>query len=228
MTNIKTIYIAGKMSGKADYGRDFNEAEKRLTEQGYIVLNPASLPVGLPEKAYMPICLAMLEAADAIYMLDGWEHSFGANLELDYALYQGKKVYYEDEDERFISGLVDCWGVKAKRFVQDLEKKLEYGNNDEVEERPKPEKDETITNEVALALLKSSYAIENMQKVANKTKIGAYERAIDALERQVAQRRVKEGESERCPKCGARVYKQSYCGNCGQAIAEQRSWTPLY
>lgn len=226
MTNIKTIYIAGKMKGKADYGRDFNEAEKRLTEQGYIVLNPASLPVGLPEKAYMPICLAMLEAADAIYMLKGWQDSHGANLELDYALYQGKKVHYEDEDERFISGLVDCWGAKAKCFVQDLEKSLRTETM--LEERPKPEKDGTITNEEALALLKSSYAIENMQKVANKTKIGAYERAIDALERLVAQRSVKEGESERCPKCGARVYKQSFCGSCGQAIAEQKSWTSLY
>lgn len=100
MTNIKTIYIAGKMSGETDYGRaEFNETEKRLTEQGYIVLNPASLPIGLPEKAYMPICLAMLDAADGIYMLEGWEYSFGANLELDYALYQGKKVYYETDEE---------------------------------------------------------------------------------------------------------------------------------
>lgn len=95
MTNIKTIYIAGKMKGKADYGRaDFNEAEKRLTEQGYIVLNPASLPVGLPEKAYMPICLAMLDAADAIYMLEDWKDSFGANLEFDYAVYQSKAIVF--------------------------------------------------------------------------------------------------------------------------------------
>lgn len=100
MTNIKTIYIAGKMSGKADYGRaEFNEAEKRLTEQGYIVLNPASLPVGLPEKAYMPICLAMLEAADAIYVLEGWQDSRGANLEFDYAVYQSKAIVFEADEE---------------------------------------------------------------------------------------------------------------------------------
>lgn len=99
MTDIKTIYIAGKISGKADYGRaEFNEAEKRLTEQGYIVLNPASLPVGLPEKAYMPICLAMLDAADVIYMLKGWEDSEGACLEYRYALYQGKPVYFETDE----------------------------------------------------------------------------------------------------------------------------------
>ncbi len=92
----KTIYIAGKMAGLPDHGRrHFREAEKRLREAGYIVLNPAALPDGMSADKYMPICLAMLEAADAIYMLVGWRDSLGARLERGYAQYQGKEIFEE-------------------------------------------------------------------------------------------------------------------------------------
>ena len=61
--------------------------------------NPPALAVGsVNEDAYMPICLSMLDAADAIYMLRGWENSDGAKLEKSYAEYQGKTVYYEKGD----------------------------------------------------------------------------------------------------------------------------------
>lgn len=89
------IYIAGKMTGLPDLGREkFNAAEKWLRELGYNVLNPACLPVGLPSKCYMPICLAMLEQADGILLLDGWEDSPGAQIEKAYADYQGKDIFY--------------------------------------------------------------------------------------------------------------------------------------
>lgn len=87
------VYIAGPMRGLPDLGRaKFNEAEERLRREGWIVLNPARLPVGMPEACYMPICLAMLEQADIICTLDGWQHSQGAQLEMDYAAMQGKDV----------------------------------------------------------------------------------------------------------------------------------------
>lgn len=92
----KTIYIAGKMAGLPDHGRrHFREAEKRLREAGYIVLNPATLPDGMSSDKYMPICLAMLNAADAVYMLSGWRDSPGARLERDYAKYQDKELWEE-------------------------------------------------------------------------------------------------------------------------------------
>lgn len=94
------IYLAGKMTGLPDWGREkFNEAERILTERGHIVLNPACLPIGLRPESYMQIGLAMLQAADAVYMLKGWEDSKGANLEADYALYQGKTVIADWEEE---------------------------------------------------------------------------------------------------------------------------------
>lgn len=97
------IYIAGPMSGKPDYNRPaFMEAQKYLESKGHIVLNPASLPIGLPEKSYMPICMAMLEQADAIYMLERWEDSVGARAEYLYAGRQGKYIGFAyDEGWRY-------------------------------------------------------------------------------------------------------------------------------
>ncbi|MGI6168307.1 MAG: DUF4406 domain-containing protein [Christensenellales bacterium] len=93
---MKDIYISGKITGTGDtYKLKFSEAENRLKTQGYTVLNPSTLPKGLLNEAYMPMCLSMLNQADEILMLDGWENSKGAMIELLFAEYQNKKVTYE-------------------------------------------------------------------------------------------------------------------------------------
>ena len=93
------VYIGGKMTGLPDLGRSrFARAEERLQEAGHIVINPAVLPDGLAPDAYMPICLAMLDAADAIFLLDNWRESPGAQLELGYARYQGKRILCEEDE----------------------------------------------------------------------------------------------------------------------------------
>lgn len=91
---IKVMYLSGPITGKPDYKKVFNLAEAALKSRGYIVLNPAILPEGMPHEAYMPICLAMLAQADAIVMLNGWRESYGAVFERDYAMYQEKEVIY--------------------------------------------------------------------------------------------------------------------------------------
>ncbi|MBQ7567054.1 MAG: DUF4406 domain-containing protein [Oscillospiraceae bacterium] len=89
------VYIAGKMTGLPDKGRGlFRAAAERLREDGHTVIDPSVLPDGLPTAAYMPICLAMLQQADAICMLPGWEDSPGALVEGSYAKYQ-KKIVFE-------------------------------------------------------------------------------------------------------------------------------------
>lgn len=89
----KVVYIAGPMTGLKSANRPaFAEAAETLRSMGYVVLNPAVLPTGMPRERYMPICLAMLEQADIICMLPGWETSGGAQIEYRYAKYQDKAI----------------------------------------------------------------------------------------------------------------------------------------
>lgn len=94
------IYIAGKMKGLPDKGREkFDATADKLKSEGNIVLNPAGLPDGMPGDRYMPICLAMVSAADAVYALEDWPLSNRAVLEVSFAIYQGKKVLFQTQEE---------------------------------------------------------------------------------------------------------------------------------
>lgn len=90
------IYISGAMrSCMSTYRQKFARAQKMLEEDGHIVINPAVLPVGLDSDRYMPICLAMVDAADAIFLFNNWQNSKGALLEKAYAEYQGKEILFD-------------------------------------------------------------------------------------------------------------------------------------
>lgn len=74
------------MTGIPGYNRDaFNKEAAKLEAAGHVVLNPATLPIGLTKPQYMDICFAMLRACDGIHMLHGWGKSDGALAELAYA-----------------------------------------------------------------------------------------------------------------------------------------------
>ena len=93
MMQSRSVYIAGKMTGLPDKGRSmFMLAEQVMSSFGWNVLNPARLPDGLPGNKYMPICMAMINAADMLMLLPGSEKSPGAQLEAQYAAYQGIPV----------------------------------------------------------------------------------------------------------------------------------------
>lgn len=83
---MKKVYIAGPMTGYENFNREsFNSAAACCLDNGATPLNPATLPDGLTQGHYMDICFAMLRAADAIYLLKGYEESKGAMAELAYA-----------------------------------------------------------------------------------------------------------------------------------------------
>ena len=98
-----TIYISGKMKDVKDYHIQFALAEEELIKKGHIVINPAVLPQGLNSDKYMPICLAMVDAVDAVVMIGhNWKQSVGALTEMQFAKYQGKMVYFDIEDVPFV------------------------------------------------------------------------------------------------------------------------------
>lgn len=84
------VYISGAITGTNDYMERFQKAENNLKKQGYSVINPARLNSVMGDDAeyeeYMKISLCMLCICDAIYMLEGWQQSRGANREFGYAL----------------------------------------------------------------------------------------------------------------------------------------------
>jgi hypothetical protein len=95
----KIVYLSGRISGNDNYKKEFACAEHFLRQMGYIVLNPAELDEiveGLTYEQYMQICYRLVDIADIIFMVSGWQKSKGANAELSYAKSLGKEVKYQD------------------------------------------------------------------------------------------------------------------------------------
>ena len=102
------LYLCGPMTGIPDMNRPaFLKAEEELTAAGFIVLNPARLPVGMNPDQYMPICLAMLQQADGMAVLPGSHRSRGAYVEAAYADYQKKRCRR-----------IDDWMYEARRCAE--------------------------------------------------------------------------------------------------------------
>lgn len=90
------IYISGPMRGVDNYDTLFRAAEMKLKEGGHNVANPADLDLdGLTREQMLNVYLAFLDLCDAIYLLDDWEESCGANREYGYAIATGKLVLME-------------------------------------------------------------------------------------------------------------------------------------
>lgn len=111
----KTVYISGPITGKKDYVGAFERAEELLNTEGFIALNPARLPEGMTNEQYMRINFAMIDSADAVLLLDGWEMSRGASLECSYCMYTQKPFGCTVESIR--ERLADPTEARAKLSV---------------------------------------------------------------------------------------------------------------
>ncbi len=95
----KIVYLSGKITNNENYKKEFAAAKLFLRQMGYIVINPAELDEiveGLTYEQIMQLCYRLIDIADIIFMVSGWQKSKGANAELSYAKSLGKKVMYQE------------------------------------------------------------------------------------------------------------------------------------
>ena len=95
------IYISGAITNNTNYKEEFERAEDYLQREypNDEIINPALvnsfLPKSTSHKEYMRMSFCMLDMADAIFMIDGWEKSCGASQEYGYALAKDMIIMHE-------------------------------------------------------------------------------------------------------------------------------------
>ena len=80
------IYLSGKITGDPDYRNKFRKAEKSLKAMGHKVYNPCVIPDIFDWNAFIDIDLTILQYCNAIFMLDDWKESKGAQAEREEAM----------------------------------------------------------------------------------------------------------------------------------------------
>lgn len=94
------IYISGPITNVLDFKEKFDNAEKHLkeTHPQAEIINPTMivLPSTCTHEDYMRMDLMLLDLADAIYLMKGWELSKGACMEYGYAMAKDLIILKED------------------------------------------------------------------------------------------------------------------------------------
>ena len=106
MQEKRTLYLAGKITGDPYYFTKFYNAQKKLEEGGFIVVNPALLPAeGFTWEAYMRMSGAMLAECAEVCFLPDWKESKGAKYEFGEAIAQDKRSSIGVAGRSFGAGL---------------------------------------------------------------------------------------------------------------------------
>ena len=120
------IYLSGPITGVPDFKEKFEAAEVevkgKLRDWDPEIFNPAciSLPKDAVHEDYMKICMRELAKCDAIYMLNGWQESRGANREYGYALGARMAILRQrtKKEKKFAERMMD----KLKKIYEEDQK----------------------------------------------------------------------------------------------------------
>lgn len=122
----KKVYISGPMTGLPEFNYPaFHEAEEILKASGWEVLNPARNFNGETHherKDYLRLDVADLLDADAIFMLPGWQNSYGARIE--YQVAQALELDIKGDDDGFGAPIE----FAATQIVRNGERQQAYGH----------------------------------------------------------------------------------------------------
>lgn len=113
---MKTVYLAGKITGDPDYRGKFMAAAQLLELNRFVVVNPATLPLpssGLTYEAYMRISSVMLDECEAACFLGDWENSEGAKIEYLQAQDSGKEIFFFEERHQKLRDASEAGGGAA-------------------------------------------------------------------------------------------------------------------
>ena len=124
------VFISGPMTGYENFNfKKFDAIADRLSHAGVDVVNPVDIcrkykkEKVLADKSVFAQMVEEQQAAEktcsAILMLNGWEVSNGARLELDTALKNGLDVFQE-KDIGLITGLVSNPGAKLAVALREI------------------------------------------------------------------------------------------------------------
>ena len=93
---VKTVYIAGPITGDPNYKGKFAAVEDDLIKKGFGVLNPVKIMeplanAGVERRVILALCTVLARYVDIMAVLEDWEKSEGARREL--------AAYFQTGDE---------------------------------------------------------------------------------------------------------------------------------
>ena len=94
---VKTVYIAGPITGDPKYRGKFSAAADMLMQRGYAVVNPVKMCWNIrwnPRYEVLAECFRAAARVNALALLSGWENSKGAKAELE--VFQRSHSYSDD------------------------------------------------------------------------------------------------------------------------------------
>ena len=149
---VKTVYIAGPITGDPKYRGKFSAAADMLMQRGYAVVNPVKMcwPIRWnPRYEVLAKCFGAVAGVECLALLPGWGDSKGANAEIEVFL----RTHKTDD----LVFLLDDDGYMEKVTVDDMFNALTRFDRQGVAELV-CEEDEDVKRAIWLA--KDKYNIE--------------------------------------------------------------------